>query len=264
MIHYNVFPGGVKKVVTFSYDDGPENDPRLVALFNKYGVKGSFHLNSCKYLNMNDEQLAEIRERYKGHEISCHTLQHGIPTQMPDISIVNEVLEDRKVLERIAGYPVIGMSYPYGDYDARVIDILKKCGIVYSRTVRATNGFNIPEDFLAWHPTCHHGGALALCDNFINNERWGFRPLFYIWGHSYEFDTEEKWEYMENVLKKLAGRDDIWYATNIEIYDYVMAQRALKISVDEKTFTNPTNIDVWFEKDRKDIICVPAGKTVTL
>ena len=45
MIQFNVFPGGKKRVVTFSYDDGHPNDARLVALFNKYGVKGTFHLN---------------------------------------------------------------------------------------------------------------------------------------------------------------------------------------------------------------------------
>lgn len=265
MIHYNVFKDGKRKIVTFSYDDGPANDPRLVALLNKYNMKGSFHLNGKNYLKVDEAGLKKIADTYAGHEISCHTLRHGWPTLMPDISVLNEAIEDRRILEKIAGYPVIGMSYPFGDYDAKRIDILKNCGIVYSRTVRSTGGFAIPEDFMAWHPTCHHNGALALCESFFNSRP--ARPLFYIWGHSYEFDTEEKWEYMEKVVSTLANKEDIWYATNIEIYDYVMAQRTLKISVDERTFTNPTCTDVWVERclgADTEILHIPAGKTVTL
>jgi hypothetical protein len=266
MIHYNVFMDGKKKAVTFSYDDGPSNDVRLIELFNKYGVKGSFHLNGKKYLKLDADGLQKIADTYAGHEISCHTLNHGWPTLMPDISVVNEIVEDRKILEKIAGYPVIGMSYPFGDYDAKRIEILRNCGIVYSRTVKATNGFGIPRDFMEWHPTCHHTGALALCENYLDDPRLR-KQLFYIWGHSYEFDTEEKWEYMEKVVSTLAGREDIWYATNIEIYNYVMAQRSLIVSVDEKTFTNNSSIDVWVERSANDIgeiLYIPAGKTVTL
>ena len=37
---------GKKKAVTFSYDDGVEQDRRLIALFNKYGMKATFNQNS--------------------------------------------------------------------------------------------------------------------------------------------------------------------------------------------------------------------------
>ena len=49
MIQYHVYPGGKKRVVTFSYDDGSKNDARLIALFNKYGVLGTFHLNGIDF-----------------------------------------------------------------------------------------------------------------------------------------------------------------------------------------------------------------------
>ena len=35
MVQYHVFPGGKKRIVTFSYDDGSSGDERLVSLFNK-------------------------------------------------------------------------------------------------------------------------------------------------------------------------------------------------------------------------------------
>jgi hypothetical protein len=43
-----------------------------------------------------------------------------------------------------------------------------------------------------------------------------------------------------------------------------MAQRALYVSADETHFYNPSAIDVWVEKNRSEIICIPAGKTVKI
>ena len=145
MITHNVFPGGKKRVVTFSYDDGQVEDKRLVELFNKYNVKGSFHLNGNKYIGMSDAELAEISNTYKGHEISCHTLHHGWPAYMISPSVVTEVMEDRKILESIFNYPVIGMSYPSGSYDDNAINAMSACGIVYSRTIKSTLNFDLPE-----------------------------------------------------------------------------------------------------------------------
>ena len=46
MIQFHVYPGGKKRIVTFSYDDGHPNDVRRIELFDKYAVKGTFHLKS--------------------------------------------------------------------------------------------------------------------------------------------------------------------------------------------------------------------------
>ena len=69
---------------------------------------------------------------------------------------------------------------------------------------------------------------------------------------------------MEQILQKLAGNDKIWYATNLEIYNYMMAQQRLQISADETMLYNPSDIDVWAEKDKTQIIHIPAGDTVIL
>ncbi|MBR6726588.1 MAG: polysaccharide deacetylase family protein, partial [Clostridia bacterium] len=148
MIQYHVYPGGKKRIVTFSYDDGHHNDERLVALFNKYGVKGTFHLNGKKYIGKTEEELEEYRKRYEGHEIACHTLTHGWPARMPLASLTNEIMEDRRILEHMAGYPVIGMSYPSGSYSDEAIVAHRACGIVYSRTVDSHKRFLLPNDFL--------------------------------------------------------------------------------------------------------------------
>ncbi|MBQ9115764.1 MAG: polysaccharide deacetylase family protein [Clostridia bacterium] len=263
MIQFHVYPGGKKRVVTFSYDDGHVNDGRLIELFNKYGVKGTFHLNGSKYFGIDESEKAALRARYAGHEVACHTVRHGWPSRMPMQSVVSETFEDRKILEDIFGYPIIGMSYPSGSYDKDAIAAMRACGIVYSRTTIPNKNFAIPEDFMEWHATCHHRDALPLCEKFMADidSQWT-RPMFYIWGHAHELVTEENWEYMEKIVSSLAGSEKIWYATNIEIYNYMEAQSRLRISADETIFYNPTDITVWVERDKKDIIEIPAGATV--
>lgn len=265
MIQFNIYPGGKRRIVTFSYDDGSVQDVRLIEMFNKYGVKGTFHLNGRNYIGKSDEELQRIANIYSGHEISCHTVHHGWPANMPNVSIVNETLEDRRILEKLAGYPVYGMSYPSGSYSDRAVEVMRACGIVYSRTTIPNKNFALPENFMVWHPTCHHRDAMPLLPEFTDNldSEWK-RPLFYIWGHSHELRTEENWDYMEKIVSTLAGSDKIWYATSMEIYEYITAQRMLRVSVDEKILYNPTSTDVWVEKDKKDIICIPAGKTVVI
>ena len=128
MITFYAFPGGKKYCVTFSYDDGCDNDARLMELLNKYGMKGTFHLNGINYRGYSDEQLKELGKRYEGHEISCHTYSHCYPTLMPEQSVIREIMDDRFVLEKIAGYPMKGLSYPYGSCSEELAQLLYKCG----------------------------------------------------------------------------------------------------------------------------------------
>ncbi len=263
MIQFHVYPGGKKRIVTFSYDDGSQNDARLIALFNRYGVKATFHLIGGKYKTADTKTAAELRTLYTGHEVACHTLSHGWPARMPAASLVTEIMEDRKILEKIFARPILGMSYPCGVCDKDVTSILAACGILYSRTTRATDRFRLPDAFLLWDPTCHHRDAQKLAEKFMDtlDSEWT-SPLFYIWGHSHELKTEEDWAYMEALLKTLSKSDKIWYATNMEIYSYFTAQQHLQISADETIFYNPSDIPVWVERDKKEILEIPAGKTV--
>ena len=70
------------------------------------------------------------------------------------------MLEDRRYIERIAGYPVRGLSYPNGSYNREIIELLPKLGIEYSRIVGNTDDFSMPENYLALEATCHHNHNL--------------------------------------------------------------------------------------------------------
>lgn len=85
--------------------------------------------------------------------------------------------------------------------------------------------------------------------------------MFYLWGHSCEFDNNDNWDIIKNFAEFIGNRDDIWYATNIEIYNYVMAYNRLQTSADSKMIYNLSVIDVW-AMDRNDIFCIKSGETI--
>jgi len=247
VIKYDLFPGANHRCITMSYDDGRDFDIRLAQIFRENGLKGTFHLNSARFDKPGVVKTEELKEIYAGHEVSCHMVTHPFPTDNPDISVLEEIIEDRKVIEAACGYVVRGMSYPYGNYDQRVIDLCRAAGMEYSRTTKATNNFALPEDFLAWHPTCHHKhNVMEKLEAFYAPTRYNRLQLLYVWGHSYEFNNDNNWELIEEFAKAAGNREDTWYATNIEIVDYVNALRALRVSADRTMVYNPSAIEVWF------------------
>ena len=90
-----------------------------------------------------------------------------------------------------------------------------------------------------------------------------FPRLFYLWGHSFEFERENRWELLDALCEKLGGHENIWYATNMEIYEYVQAYNALVFSADGQRVYNPTLKTVWFRTDEK-VYVVASGQTLDL
>lgn len=256
------FPDGKFKCLTMSYDDGRSYDRRLVEIFNNNGIKGTFHLNASKLDGERYLSPEELPSLFAGHEISCHMYTHPFPKHIPERSVLEELRLDREGLEAACGYIVRGMSYPYGDFNDRVADLCRIAGMEYSRTTRSTQNYSIPEDFLLWHPTCHHRENISdRVDAFLKVSRYKRLELFYVWGHSFEFNDNNNWEIIEQFCGKMAGHDHVWYATNIEIIDYINALKAVRVSQALDMAYNLTATDVWFTVNG-DPVKIPAGQTV--
>jgi peptidoglycan/xylan/chitin deacetylase (PgdA/CDA1 family) len=202
------FPGNKMKALTFSYDDGVEQDRRLVELLNRYHLKCTFNLNSgiqsgsslwenngVVIRRMNVPGLLEL---YKGHEIAVHTLTHTWLPQQDDESIRNEIVQDKRNLQSLFGCEIKGMAYPYGTYDDRVLSVLKDNDFQYARTTVCTENFDLQDNLLEFKPTCHHASEklMALAEEFINLHT-SEPKIFYVWGHSYEFDVNRNWDTIE-------------------------------------------------------------------
>ncbi len=223
------------KILTFSYDDGVTQDERLIALFNKYGMKATFNLNSellgkpgelireGKHVWHNKVKKEDVRRIYEGHEVAAHTLTHPL---LPDIQneeeIIRQVEDDRLKLSELCGYEVVGFAYPGGgvNYDTRVARIIQKnTGIRYCRTTVSSHSFAPQDNLYEFKPSVYHHAEwdelFRLGEEFLKLKA-DSPSVFYVWGHSYEFDIHGTWDRFEEFLKMMAGRNDISYLTNKE------------------------------------------------
>lgn len=271
------FPGGKAKAFTTSYDDGVQQDVRLIEIMRKNGIKGTFNLNSgCFAPEGTVYPQGRVHRRmtekeclaaYAGNdlEVAVHAYTHPFLEALPAAGAMMQVIDDRRALERAFGRIVRGMAYPYGTYSDDVVNILRLAGIAYSRTVEARLNFDIPRDWLRLGATCHHNhpALFDLGDRFVNDAPKRDAWLFYLWGHAYEFEGDDNWDRIEDFLAKIGGRDDVWYATNIEIYDYTQAFHSLIFSAEANRVFNPSCTDVWVEADG-NILCLKAGQTTCL
>lgn len=275
-----MFPDGKSKAFTLSYDDGTIHDRSLVDIMNRYGVKGTFNLNSGLfgverkniYLGSHviddsyiDEQ--EVCTLYKGHEVAGHGLYHASASDIGRPAYLYETINDKAVLERITGTLIRGYAYPYGAYNEDAKEILRLSGYHFARTVHATKGFSLPDNFLTWDPTCHHNDPelMRLAEEFVQTgalDLW--KKLFYVWGHSYEFDRDGNWNTMETLLDFIAGYSDtVWFATNIEIFDYITAFRSLEYGADGNMVFNPSARTVWLRRGEQTVV-IPPLETVNV
>lgn len=263
------WPDGKSGAVTTSWDDGTVHDRRLLDIFNRHGIKGTWNLNAGNLPSDAADPLAakrvtkaELRSLYAGHEIACHSFTHPFLERIPEEAVLAEMISDRLALEPLAGYPVKGMALPFGAYDTRVVKLLRNCGIVHCRTTRSTSAFALPDDFLEWHPTCHHKADLAALWKQFQDHRHG-NKLLYVWGHSYEFDRDGNWDHIER-FAALAGPDKaVWHATNMEICTYVTAWRSLWCSLDMSSVRNTSAVPLWFRTGDALLHCAP-GQTLSL
>ena len=269
------FPGGKRLAVTTSFDDGLTFDRRIVTAFNAWGLKGTFNLNSGKLqrtgkpaVEVGNRTLldaSEVAKLFRGHEVAIHSVTHPFLDRLDASQIASEVLEDRKALEDLVGYPVRGMAYPYGTYNAKVIEVLRSLGIVYSRTVENASPCFPPVEPLAWPSTAHqYATGPTVPERFqalLNNP--GASDVFYIWGHSFEFHDRNDWVGLERIYKPLSGRPEVWYCTNIELFDYEAARNRMAIAANRSSVLNPSGIPVWLKVDER-LMEIPAGQTIPL
>ncbi len=258
-----VFPGGVTKALVVSMDDGPVQDRRLVELLNRHGIRGTFHLNSGRLGEPGHVSPDEVASLYAGHEVSTHSVSHPYLDSLSRAEITAEVDFDRSVLSLISGGDVRGHAYPFGAYNSEVLEVLRELGFAYARTASPTHKLRLPGDPLAWNPSCHQSAAGELVDAFLARADTEL-ALFFIYGHSWELDAEEPangWAYMESLAQRLGGRSDIWYATAIEVADYIQAMCAVQSSLADDSLHNPSGIDLWI-RARAPVVRLSSGEAV--
>jgi peptidoglycan/xylan/chitin deacetylase (PgdA/CDA1 family) len=83
--------------------------PRILALFDSYGVRATFFI-SCAVIGAIESELLEITSR--GHEIASHGWNHRRYDRLDPVSLGEELEGSRKILQDITGLPVTGFRSP--------------------------------------------------------------------------------------------------------------------------------------------------------
>lgn len=280
---YLRFPEGKAKAVTFSYDDGSRHDIKFSDIISEYGIKCTFNMTSDEQRGSSALTVDEVREKFlsRGHEIAVHGYLHRAEGTLRPIEGIRDVLACRLELEKKYDMIIRGMAYPdcgitrfaNGASYEGVRQYLKELDIAYARTLGGDNdSFELPTDWHRWMPTAHHENKnlFEYIDRFLSIDtspktyRAARQPrLFYLWGHSHEFAINDNWDRLTEICEQISRKDDVWYATNGEIYDYVTAYNSLIYSADGNTVYNPTLYTVWFDVDGK-LFTLKSGETLKI
>lgn len=223
---------GKMKALTFSYDDGQTQDGRLIEILDRYNMKCTFNINSGhalksepRYYHDHTPEVRanfylwdEVPQIYRGHEVAAHALGHANLEELDRAECRAEMLGDLENIEVMTGKKPVGMAYPYGRFNDETVDVLRELGYRYGRTTVSNHSFDLQSDLLHFDPTCHHNDPdlMALAKEFIDLEP-DEPKIFYVWGHTYEFDMDHNWDAIERFCSYIAGRDDIFYGTNEEV-----------------------------------------------
>lgn len=267
-----LYPGGRPKAFNITYDDGVLQDIRFVEMMNRYGLKGTFNLNSQLMeqgfqwvhpsgLTISRLSCAQAADLYKGHEIASHSLTHPDFRNLDEQEITRQMLLDKQKLEDMTGTEVKGFAVPFDYYSPLTAYCASKCGFEYSRCSAESYSYQPPKNYLWWSAGAYHMNPRwrEFAEGFFTTDTQ--LALCQIVGHAYDLDTENMWEEMENLLKRVSADRNIAPMTNLEMVRYLKAMDSAKIT--PKEIYNSTDTDLWFETDG-EIVCVKAGHRLKL
>lgn len=242
-----------KKYVTLSFDDGLEQDKRIIEILKQYGLKATFNLNSGlfgqrrKIGRMGDYGIFELPDEdgfsakllkaapahripedeigqvYAGFEIAAHGHHHDDLKNLHGAELNTAIGVDLTKLQRITGEKVKGFVYAKGNHTREAEKYLREHGISYGRLARTNGSFTLPQNPLCFAPTAWliEKQISQLIRKFQQAEATDQDLLLSLWGHGYEFDfgTENcNWTRFEKLCQELAMLDNVVFCTNAEVF----------------------------------------------
>lgn len=219
------------------WDDGVVDDIRLCALLRAQGARATFNLNydlhgpkrghDWVYLERKTVQrLArqELSETYAGFTIANHTLTHPFPSRISHATWRQEVFDGRRRLQDHFQQEVRGFAYPYGEYDAILAGIVREAGHVYARTCLNATPCLPAADSMVVSTDCHHADPAFWA--YYEAAKAAGAEVFYFWGHSYEFMSEEDWACFEAKLCRINADPDVSWADLPDLFTLPAANSA--------------------------------------
>ena len=195
------------KFFVFAIDDGTIFDKKVIDIFNKYGIKATFNLNSGlqdfvwwkNHLEVKRLNLNENNNIYEGHEVASHSLTHPYLTSLSDEDVYQEVKQDIDNLKNIFNRDIKTFSFPFDGYDERTINIIKSLGITHIILPDIDDSFKYPVDTYHIKITSWNiDDALKKVKRFIEDEN---AQLFIYLSHSYDYEYDNSYDKLEELCK---------------------------------------------------------------
>jgi len=231
-------------MLTTSWDDGHRDDIRLARMLKAYGLKGTF------YVSPEDQEFArqdlltahEIRNISLDFEIGAHTLTHPRLPAIPEGQAEEEIFGSKTVLEEITGKKVETFCYPYGSYTKAHVQLVKKAGYRYARTVtryrfELADPYEAGTSVHAYNHGCYDMWRIAHFARFrpvraLQYSEWDALAcamfdrvireggIYHLWGHSWEIDKHNDWDRLERVFRYISAHPQVKYVANGELGTY--------------------------------------------
>jgi len=136
------------KPIVISFDDGwAEQSTVAFPILKKYNLIGTFFVYTRPIDHAQYMTWAQLQEMSAaGMDIQPHTLTHPHLRTLPPDEAMKEITESKNILETRLGKPMVAFAYPFGEYNAAVIDMLKRAG--YASAVTLAAGYNQRADEL--------------------------------------------------------------------------------------------------------------------
>ena len=227
-------------IVTTSWDDGHRDDIRLARMLMEYGLKATFYVSPQDHEFARKDLLTsqEIKNISHDFEVGAHTLTHPKLPMISEGQAEEEIFGSKAVLEEIVGEKVESFCYPYGLYTKAHVQLVRKAGYRYARTVeRYKFGLDNPYEagtsvhaydhrFDLWQTACfarfRPGKVLQYAEwdalaytMFDRVTKEG--GIFHLWGHSWEIERHNDWGRLERVFRHISGHPQVKYVVNGEL-----------------------------------------------
>ena len=265
-----VYPDGNHKALIMSYDDGLDDDIVLAQLFDRYGIIGTFHLNSglldtraIWYQGKPNEFVGTYLSKdtlvhvFKNHEIAVHGTYHKALVGLSDEEILEEINVDIENLSILSDRKISSMAYAFGSTNDHVAEVIGTTPLTNARTVKPSYNFELPKDYYLWNPTCHDSEALDYQEAYISLDSPSL-SLFYVWGHSWELRDTLRNQNILKFCKEIGDRDDIWYIGAGDFADYHASLKDLEIGPQQ--IVNPEGNGIVYYREKGQLKSLNPGQ----
>lgn len=222
-----------------------EGLPRIMALYDKYHIPGSFYIPAVTGL-LYPEMISELKKRPR-HEVGIHGWIHE------DVVGLNDRAEEKRLLHKALdfwtkamGKKPVGYRAPSWGFSPFTLDLIREAGFEYDSSAMAmdepyeivsqgqpTGLVELPVEWIlddAAHFEIISGGPSPevvfkiFQDEFDQAYEEG--TLFMLTMHPFITGHRSRIVYLDKLIAHMKSKPGVWFATGQQIADYVKAQRA--------------------------------------